>query len=144
MADEDRTGAFGGSRRDVPDERKVEQWPQTARAIGEALAEVAEVAAVGEQAFFADDVRGRFARRTAKSALIDLGNAAFFVPDEELSRHDYVPWGDLRRTRDRLAHLYFGTDWGFVWRIVTERVPGFGPRLGAAIEEDYPAAQKES
>jgi uncharacterized protein with HEPN domain len=129
--------SFGGFRREVSEERKVAQWPQTRAALVESLAEIGEIAAGGLDAFFGDNAAGRMARRAAKSALIDLGNAAFFVPDAIESRFDYMPWADMRRTRDKLAHVYSDTDWNTIWTVMTQALPIVTARFLDGVMGEY-------
>lgn len=136
MKDDGRS-AFGATRRDVSERRKLAQWPQTARAIAEALQELEEIAAAGRVSFFADDPAGRMARRAAKSALIDLGNAAFFVPEGEVRRYSNMPWANMRQTRDKLAHVYTGTDWEAIWRVVAELLPADARRFLNEVAGEY-------
>ncbi|NQX25922.1 DUF86 domain-containing protein [Microbacteriaceae bacterium VKM Ac-2854] len=135
--DGEDAGAFGATRRDVSEERKIAQWPLTVRALAEAVTELEEIAAGGRRGFFADDAAGRMARRAAKSALIDLGNAAFFVPTPELIRFSYVPWANLRQTRDKLAHVYTGTDWTTIWRVIAELLPTDARRFLDEVAGEY-------
>lgn len=51
----------------------------------------------------------------AESIVIKVGENVARLSDELLARHPDVPWSDIKRMRDRLAHHYEGTDYAVVW-----------------------------
>jgi uncharacterized protein with HEPN domain len=78
------------------------------------------------------DVRGRDAfetdvilRHAAKSIIADIGEAAKKLEDLA-DQVPGVPWAQIARMRDRVAHRYFDVDYDVVWRrsSATRRSPG--------------------
>lgn len=59
-----------------------------------------------------------------------IGEAAKHVPPELVVAAPEVPWRQIIRLRDRLAHAYFRVDPAIVWDIVENEL---GP-LAAAVE----------
>lgn len=53
-----------------------------------------------------------------------IGEAAKRLPPEVCVRYSEVPWSEVARFRDRLAHGYHALDDAVVWRIVQEDMPG--------------------
>ncbi len=56
----------------------------------------------------------------AESVIIKIGENVARLSDEFLARHPDVPWSDIKRMRDRLAHHYEGTDYVVVWSTLTD------------------------
>ena len=52
-----------------------------------------------------------------------LGEAAKNVPQETRDLAPKIPWRTISRTRDILAHVYFGIDDAIIWQIVTVNAP---------------------
>lgn len=54
--------------------------------------------------------------------LIEIGEAVKHLSPELLANNPTIPWQDIARMRDRLAHRYFDTDHARVQRIITEEL----------------------
>jgi uncharacterized protein with HEPN domain len=52
-----------------------------------------------------------------------IGEASRQLPDELKEKHPNVPWDNMYRTRNILAHQYFGIDAQIIWRIATVHLP---------------------
>ncbi len=52
-----------------------------------------------------------------------IGEASKNIPQEFRESHNMVEWSLMARTRDRLIHHYFGTDFEIIWDVVTEEIP---------------------
>ena len=61
-----------------------------------------------------------------------LGEAAVHVPNNVRTRAA-MPWNDIRATRNKLVHGYFGTDLEIVWDIVTNDLEPLIPVLEALL-----------
>lgn len=61
--------------------------------------------------------------------LVQLGEAARRLPGAIRERFGDVPWSEIVRTRDRLAHHYEGIDWHLVREIALDDAPALLPRL---------------
>lgn len=53
-----------------------------------------------------------------------IGEAAKNIPQNVRSKHKKVPWKDMAKIRDKIAHFYFGIDYEIVWKVVKERLSG--------------------
>lgn len=62
-----------------------------------------------------------------KSAVVwkitTIGEAAKNVPKSVRAKYRSVPWKDLARMRDKIAHQYFGIDYELVWGVITRELP---------------------
>lgn len=52
-----------------------------------------------------------------------VGEAVKNLPADYRDKHDAVPWKDIAGMRDRIAHFYFGIDYGLVWLTVRKDLP---------------------
>jgi uncharacterized protein with HEPN domain len=72
-----------------------------------------------------------------KSAVVwkitNIGEAAKHIPQPVRSQHRSVPWKDMARMRDKIAHLYFGIDYELVWGVATRELPEIRPKIEAII-----------
>jgi uncharacterized protein with HEPN domain len=55
--------------------------------------------------------------------LIEIGEAVKLLPAELLAEEPTIPWADIARMRDRLAHRYFDTSHGIVSATVDRDLP---------------------
>lgn len=55
--------------------------------------------------------------------LIEIGEAVKAVPDEVLTGEPGLPWSEIARMRDHLAHRYFDTTHSIVAATVTQDLP---------------------
>lgn len=62
--------------------------------------------------------------------LIEVGEAVRDLPPELLDHEPGLPWSDIARMRDHLAHRYFDTTHGLVSGTVENDLP----QLSAAVE----------
>ena len=46
-----------------------------------------------------------------------MGEAVKNIPEDYTRKYPGLPWKELARTRDKLAHGYFGVDLELVWEI---------------------------
>jgi uncharacterized protein with HEPN domain len=70
--------------------------------------------------------------------LIEIGEAIKDLPAELLSTEPGIPWQDVARMRDRLAHRYFDTSHAIVASTVNGDLPALETaviRLGARVAE---------
>lgn len=67
---------------------------------------------------------------TVRVRLIEIGEAVKDIDPELLASEPSVPWADVARMRDHLAHRYFDTD----HEIVTATLEHDLPPLLAAVE----------
>lgn len=62
--------------------------------------------------------------------LIEIGEAVQALPESLLATQDQIPWADIARMRDLLAHRYFDTSHSILQATVDHDLPA----LTAAIE----------
>ncbi|WP_432503230.1 HepT-like ribonuclease domain-containing protein [Kineococcus arenarius] len=55
--------------------------------------------------------------------LIEIGEAVKAVPDEVLAGEPDLPWSEIARMRDHLAHRYFDTTHAIVAATVSQDLP---------------------
>ncbi|WP_432519687.1 HepT-like ribonuclease domain-containing protein [Kineococcus sp. SYSU DK006] len=55
--------------------------------------------------------------------LIEIGEAVKAVPEEVLAGEPDLPWSEIARMRDHLAHRYFDTTRSIVTATVTQDLP---------------------
>ncbi|RFU21150.1 HepT-like ribonuclease domain-containing protein [Geodermatophilus marinus] len=71
--------------------------------------------------------------------LIEIGEAVKALPSELLALEPDLPWSEIARMRDQLAHRYFDTTHAIVASTVTQDLPHLRDavsRLLAAEDED--------
>lgn len=62
--------------------------------------------------------------------LVEIGEAVKALPADVLAREPGLPWADIARMRDHLAHRYFDTAHGIVHNTVEQDLP----QLRQAVE----------
>jgi uncharacterized protein with HEPN domain len=58
-----------------------------------------------------------------RARLIEIGEATKHLSSELTDQEPDIPWREIARMRDQLAHRYFDTDRAIVAEAVTERLP---------------------
>jgi uncharacterized protein with HEPN domain len=86
-----------------------------------------------------------------KSAVVwkitNIGKAAKNIPQHVRLKYRSVPWKDMARMRDKIAHLYFGIDYELVWGVATVELPAVKPNIEMIIREtehDLPSGQQDT
>lgn len=64
-----------------------------------------------------------------------IGEATKNVPEEVRIRRPDVPWRNMARMRDRVAHGYFDVDYTRVWEAVKEVIPVVRPAIESLLAE---------
>lgn len=70
----------------------------------------------------------------AESLILEVGENVARLGDDTIAAHPDVPWSDIKRMRDRLAHRYEGTDYEVVWSTLTTDLPQVRTNVAAVIE----------
>ena len=73
-----------------------------------------------DEAHFAEDTKLVFA---VTRALEIVGEAARSIPDSVRAQAPEVPWAQIVRTRNKIAHHYFAVRLDVVWNIVHADLP---------------------
>lgn len=107
---------------------------KTARALPLLLADIlgaardiAEYAAVGRDAFFADRMR----QRAIVQCFEVVGEATKKLPADFRAAHPGIPWRLMAAFRDKLIHDYFEVDLALAWNTATREIPALLPQLEA-------------
>ncbi len=64
-----------------------------------------------------------------------IGEATKNIPKRIRQRYRELPWADMAGMRDKIAHFYFGIDYGIVWGVIKERLPEIKPIIQKILEE---------
>ncbi len=65
-----------------------------------------------------------------------LGEAAKNIPQDTQSIYPDIPWRNMARFRDVLAHHYFGKNLETIWDVVENELPSLIKELKIAISEE--------
>ncbi len=63
-----------------------------------------------------------------------IGEAANNLPNRVKRKYPNIPWEQMYRFRNYLAHEYFGTDLRIVWRIARHQIDEFVEELKLIID----------
>ena len=66
-----------------------------------------------------------------------IGEATKGITSALRKRHPGVPWTDMARLRDRLAHHYFGINYEIVWNVVSKELPPLRSQLAALLTREF-------
>ena len=74
--------------------------------------------------------------------LLEIGEAVKALPAEMLSTQPAIPWSQIARMRDHLAHRYFDTDHAILQATVDNDLPEL-QRAVQALTETLPAEDQQ-
>jgi uncharacterized protein with HEPN domain len=66
--------------------------------------------------------------------LIEIGEAVKALPDEVLASEAQIPWADIARMRDLLAHRYFDTSHSILQATVDHDRPALDDAIARLLE----------
>ena len=64
-----------------------------------------------------------------------IGEAVKNLPDDFKAKHAEVPWRQIGRTRDVLAHVYFAVSQDRIWNVIEVEIPKLIAVVSTMIEE---------
>ncbi|MBI3004857.1 MAG: DUF86 domain-containing protein [Ignavibacteriales bacterium] len=64
-----------------------------------------------------------------------IGEAVKQLPRSLREKHKEVPWTEMARMRDKIAHSYFGIRYEIVWAVITQRLPLIRPQIEKILKE---------
>jgi uncharacterized protein with HEPN domain len=76
--------------------------------------------------------------------LLEIGEAVKALPDDLLATQPSIPWRQITRMRDHLAHRYFDTAHAILQATVDEDLPGLERAVQAltrSVEKEDPATR---
>ncbi len=84
-----------------------------------------------------DEFRSDFKTQAAVlHQIIVIGEAAARLSEEFTSKHDDIPWREIRAMRNRLVHEYHRVDVAMVWTVVHQEIPPLTRSLAPHIPEE--------
>ena len=108
------------------------QWKLRVTDILEAIYAIQEyVKEKDRESFLAD----RKTMDAVERRFITIGEAAANVPEGIVQAHPELPWDDMRRMRNIVAHVYFGVSHEVLWRTIQNDLPGLPPLLRKLLDE---------
>lgn len=67
--------------------------------------------------------------------LIEIGEAVKAIPDDVLAREPTIPWRQIARMRDQLAHRYFDTSHAILQATVEHELPQLADAVTRLLQE---------
>lgn len=64
-----------------------------------------------------------------------IGEATKSIPKHIRRNYPIIPWVELTKMRDKIAHFYFGIDYYIVWNVAKERLPLMKPTIEKILSE---------
>jgi len=107
-------------------------WRLRVTDILEAIATIQEFTAGMDYTSFVCD------RKTVDAVLHNIsviGEAAGHVPENVVSAHPEIPWGDMRDMRNVIVHAYFRIDNEILWDTVQLNLPPLEEPLKRLLQE---------
>lgn len=93
----------------------------------------AELVTRGHEWFFGDPagVPGL----AVESLIVKIGENVARLSPPTIDAHPQVPWSQIKRMRDLMAHHYEGTSYTRVWNTMTRDIPQVRIMITAILEE---------
>ncbi len=64
-----------------------------------------------------------------------IGEAAKNLPKTISVRYRSIPWNDMAKMRDKIAHQYFGIDYELVWGVIKKELPAIKPEIEKIVQQ---------
>lgn len=64
-----------------------------------------------------------------------IGEATKNIPKDIRAKYANLPWKEMAKMRDKIAHFYFGIDNNIVWKVVKNRLPEIMPKVERMLAE---------
>lgn len=64
-----------------------------------------------------------------------IGEAVMNLPEDFKAKYAEVPWRQIGRTRDVLAHVYFAVSQDRIWNVIEVEIPKLIAAVSKMIEE---------
>lgn len=80
------------------------------------------------------ELEGAFLCPAVRIRLLEIGEAVKALPDELLATRPAIPWRQIARMRDHLAHRYFDTAHAILQATVDEDLPELERAVGALTD----------
>jgi uncharacterized protein with HEPN domain len=73
----------------------------------------------------------------------NIGEASKNIPREIRSKYKELPWTEMARMRDKIAHFYFGIDYKIVWSVVKKELPALELAIAKVLNDLKVSATKK-
>ncbi|MGP9722824.1 HepT-like ribonuclease domain-containing protein [Corynebacterium sp. AOP40-9SA-29] len=93
----------------------------------------AEIVSRGRDWYEADP--GNIPGLAAESVIIKIGENVARLSARTIDARPSVPWSQIKRMRDRLAHHYEGTDYTAVWNTLAHDAPVIRDYITGVLED---------
>ncbi len=70
--------------------------------------------------------------------LLIIGEAVSHIPEELQTKYPQVPWKDIRRLRNFLAHHYFGVDLDLIWQTISHDLLPLRTQITDILKAEFP------
>ena len=74
-------------------------------------------------------------RSAAVWKVTNIGEAAKNLSKTIGVRYRSVPWKDMAKMRDKIAHQYFGIDYELVWGVIKKELPAIKPEIEKIVQQ---------
>ncbi|OGP23805.1 MAG: hypothetical protein A2X93_04830 [Deltaproteobacteria bacterium GWC2_56_8] len=64
-----------------------------------------------------------------------IGEASKNVPRDVKLKYKTIPWADMSKMRDKIAHDYFGINLMIVWKVIREELPGLQSGIAEILRQ---------
>jgi uncharacterized protein with HEPN domain len=76
--------------------------------------------------------------RAVTMGFIMIGEAAANIPAQVQDNYPDVPWQEMKRMRNKVAHAYFGVKLNVMWATIQDDLPPLVPRLRSILDNPEP------
>ena len=97
--------------------REIRQW------LVDILATMEETISFTDGMSKAEFFENRSSIKVVMMNFIIIGEAAGSIPEELQEKHPEVPWQEMKRMRNRVAHVYFGVNLDILWKTARHDLP---------------------
>lgn len=73
-------------------------------------------------------------KRAVVRSLEIIGEASSKISDEFKRNHPEISWREMKGTRNKLIHEYFGVDYEIVWDIIKNELPDLKDQIESLLE----------
>jgi uncharacterized protein with HEPN domain len=98
---------------------------------------IERIAQYAEGLAYSDFIQDKKTQDAVVRNLEVIGEAAKGITGALKKRYPEIPWSDMAKLRDRLAHHYFGINYEIVWNIVSKELPSVHDQLASVLAREF-------